>query len=197
MPTRSFAAAAERNREPILNVLRDVLPARGLVLEIASGTGQHTAHFAAALPALTFQPTEHASDSLDSIAAWCESLPNVRPPMVLDATANPWPVTAADAIFNANMIHIAPWACCLGLFAGVGRHLAPGGVLVMYGPYRIGGAHTSPSNESFDEGLRARDPAWGVRDLEDVVREAERVGLSLTERIAMPANNFSVVFRRS
>jgi len=197
MPTRSFAPAAERNRDPILEVLREVLPARGLVLEVASGTGQHTAHFAAALPALSFQPSEIAADQLPSIAAWCEGLPNVRPPIVLDATADPWPVVAADAVFNANMIHIAPWAVCEGLMRGASRVLPQGGLLVTYGPYRIGAAHTADSNAAFDRRLRDTDPAWGVRDLEAVSELAARQGLTLERRVEMPVNNQTLVFRKA
>jgi hypothetical protein len=131
---------------------------------------------------------------LGSIAAWCEGLPNVVAPRRLDVTADVWPVERADAIVCANMIHIAPWAACEGLLQGAGRVLEAGGVLYLYGPYRIGGAHTAPSNEAFDHGLRARDPRWGVRDLEAVVREAARHELVLDERVAMPANNQSLIF---
>jgi SAM-dependent methyltransferase len=197
MSERRFAAAAERNREPILSVLREVLPARGLVLEVASGTGQHTAYCAAALPGLTFQPSELAGESLASIAAWCEGLPNVRPPIVLDATAEVWPVAAADAIFNANMIHIAPWAVCEGLVRGASRTLAPGSLLILYGPFRIGGEHTAESNAAFDQRLRETDPAWGVRDFEAVCGLAERAGLRFDRRVPMPANNQTLVFRKA
>lgn len=201
MGVRRHAPAAERNREPILGVLRRVLPARGTVLEIASGTGQHVAHFAVALPDLVFQPSDRTDQDFASITAWCADagVANARAPIVLDATSAPWPaiVGTVDAIFNANMIHIAPWDACLGLLRGAGAHLAPGGVLVTYGPYRIGGAHTAPSNEAFDLDLRARDPRWGVRDLDDVARVAAEHGLVLEERVAMPANNLTVVFRRA
>lgn len=197
MPTRNFAAAAERNREPILTVLRDALPARGLVFEVASGTGQHVAHFAAALPGLTFQPSDARPEHLDSIAAWSEGLSNVRPPIVLDTTVDPWPIAAADAIFNANMIHIAPWAVCEGLLRGAGRILPAGGLLAMYGPYRIGGAHTAESNAAFDRRLRDTDPAWGVRDLEAVCELAARHALVLERRVEMPANNQTLLFRKA
>lgn len=195
---RRHAPAAERNRGPILEVLRRVLPERGTVLEIASGTGQHVAYFAAALPALVWQPTERDAADLASIAAWAEhaGVANVRSPLVLDVTRAPWPVGTVDAIFNANMIHIAPWRTCAGLLRGAGQHLAAGGVLVTYGPYRVGGAHTAPSNAAFDADLRARDPSWGVRDLEAVVELAGSHGLTLAERVAMPANNLTLVFRR-
>jgi len=195
---RRHAPAAERNRGPILDVLRRVLPARGTVLEIASGTGQHVSFFATALPALDWQPSERDDADFASIAAWAQhaGTSNVRPPLRLDVTDATWPVGSVDAIVNANMIHIAPWACCVGLMRGAGRHLVPGGVLVTYGPYKIGGAHTAPSNESFDAELRTRDPAWGVRDLEAVAEVAATHGLVLHEQVAMPANNFTVVFRR-
>lgn len=201
MAPRRHAPAAERNREPILGVLRRVLPPRGVVLEIASGTGQHVAHFASALPALVFQPSDRDDQDFASITAWCADggVQNVRDPLVLDVTSDPWPETVGtvDAVFNANMIHIAPWEACLGLLRGAGAHLAPGGVLVTYGPYKLGGVHTAPSNEAFDLDLRARDPRWGVRDLDDVARVAAAHGLVLEERVAMPANNFTVVFRRA
>jgi SAM-dependent methyltransferase len=195
MAGREFAPATERNREPILAVLRRVLPAQGTVLEIAAGTGQHAAWFAAALPAVTWQPTDGDARMLGSIAAWCDGLPNVAPPRQLDVTAAAWPIERADAIVCANMIHIAPWTAGEGLLRGAGRVLAPGGILYLYGPYRIGGGHTAPSNATFDASLRARDPRWGVRDLEAVVAEAARHGLTFTERVEMPANNQSVVFR--
>jgi SAM-dependent methyltransferase len=190
--------APERNKDAILAVLARVLPERGEVLEIASGSGQHAAHFARALPALTFQPSDVDPENLASIRAWVEEarLPNLREPLSLDVLSDDWGVGRVDALFNANMVHIAPWECCLGLLRGAARHLGPGGVLVMYGPFRLGGAHTALSNESFDAGLRARDARWGVRDLEDVVLEAEAVGLGFAERVAMPANNQSLVFLR-
>jgi SAM-dependent methyltransferase len=196
MSRRECAPAAERNREPILEVLRRVLPAGGSVLEIAAGTGQHAAWFAAALPDLTWQPTDAEAGMLGSIGAWCEGLVNVTAPLQLDVTADRWPIERADAIVCANMIHIAPWAACEGLLRGAGRVLGPGGVLYLYGPYRLGGAHTAPSNEAFDHSLRARDPRWGVRDLEAVVREAAGRGLVLEERVAMPANNQSLIFTK-
>lgn len=196
MDERRHAPAAERNREPILAVLREVLPAQGLVLEIASGTGQHVAHFAAALPGLTFQPSEPQTAMHASIAAWTRDLPNVRPPLALDVTRAPWPVEAVDAIFNANMIHIAPFEACLALLDGAARHLRPGGVLVMYGPYRIDGRHTADSNAAFDRRLRDEDPSWGVRDLELVCTHAADAELSFERRVQMPANNQILVFRR-
>lgn len=195
---RRFAAATARNREPILEVLRRVLPATGTVLEIASGTGEHAVHFARHLPALEWQPSDADDDAFVSIASWRdhEQLANLRAPLHLDVTSEAWPVDTVAAIFCANMIHIAPWACAVGLLAGAGRHLRAGGVLVTYGPYRIDGQQTAPSNERFDADLRARDPSWGVRDLSDVTAHAERHGLHLRERVDMPANNFTLVFDR-
>jgi len=194
---RCFYPAAARNRDPILAVLRRVLPEHGLVLEIASGSGEHVAHFAAALPALTFQPSDRDATMLDSIAAHATGLANVRPPVALDVTAPAWPVVRADALLCINMIHISPWRATEGLMAGAGRVLGNGGVLYLYGPYRIDGRHTAESNAAFDASLRAQDPEWGVRDLGDVGALAARHGLARVETVAMPANNFSVVFRRS
>lgn len=193
--TRETWPAPERNKQPILEVLSRVLPAKGLVLEIGSGTGQHVAHFAAALPGLTFLPSEMEQERHASIVAWTSDLPNVRPPIAFDLT-KPWPVAAADAIVCSNVIHISPWEATLGLMRGAGAILPPGGILVTYGPYRRGGQHTAPSNESFDASLKARDPRWGVRDLDEVSAEAKRAGLELEEVVPMPANNFTVIFRR-
>jgi hypothetical protein len=194
---RRTAPAAERNKEPILDVLKRVLPARGLVLEIAGGTGQHVAHFARAFPALEWQPTETDGTSLASISAWCDGLANVRPPLVLDVGQPTWPVPAADAIVCINMIHISPWQTTLDLLAGAERLLGKDGVLFLYGPYRRNGAHTTPSNEAFDADLRRRNPEWGVRDIETVENVARGHGFTLREVVAMPANNFSVVFTKS
>ncbi|HET6282790.1 MAG TPA: DUF938 domain-containing protein [Polyangia bacterium] len=190
--------AAERNKQPILEVLRRVLPAEGTVLEVASGTGQHAAFFASQLPALSWQPSDIDDQNLVSIRAWVDEArrSNLRPPCKLDVTQPDWGVGTVEAIFNANMIHIAPWACCVGLVAGVGRHLAPSGVLVMYGPFRVGGAHTAVSNAEFDLSLKSRDPQWGVRDCEAVTALAEEAGLKLQERVPMPANNQILVFTR-
>lgn len=193
---RRHAPATERNRDPILAVLRRVLPAEGLVLEIASGTGEHAAYFAAALPRLTWQPSDPDPEARASIAAWSSGATTVRPPLPLDAAAERWPIASADAVVCVNMVHIAPWAACAGLVRGAGRILPPGGVLFLYGPYRLGGAHTAPSNASFDAALRAQDPAWGVRDLEAVVDLADASGLTERETVQMPANNLSVVFER-
>jgi SAM-dependent methyltransferase len=188
--------AVARNRDPILAVLRRVLPARGTVLEIASGTGEHAVHFAAGLPHLTWQPTDPDTDALASIAAHRASaqLPNLLAPLVLDACAPTWPVTRADAVVAINMIHIAPWSAAKGLLAGAGRLLAPGGVLYLYGPFKENGRRTAPSNAAFDASLRARDTRWGVRDLDAVAALAREHGLALSERVAMPANNLSLVF---
>jgi SAM-dependent methyltransferase len=193
-----FAAAAERNREPILAVLRRVLPERGDVLEIASGTGQHVVHFAKALPGLQWQPSDADAAMLGSIAAWSEreELANVRPPIVLDVSATPWLVTRADAIISINMIHISPWQATEDLMAGAGRVLAAGGLLFLYGPYRRSGRHTADSNAAFDAQLKASDPDWGVRDLEAVLDVAGRHGIGEEEVVPMPANNFSVVLRK-
>ena len=196
---RRHAAATERNREPILAVLRRVLPSNAHVLEIASGTGQHAVYFATALPHTHWQPSDIERECLDSIAAWTASTgcTNVAPPLRLDVTAEAWPVGMFDAILSANMIHIAPWRACVGLMRGAGAHLTHGGVLILYGPFKIGGEHTAPSNAAFDVDLKLRDPAWGVRDLDDVVAEAKANGLVLDDRVSMPANNQTLVFRRT
>jgi len=190
--------SAARNRDPILAVLRRVLPRAGTVLEIASGTGEHAVHFAAALPHLTWQPTDQDEQALSSIAAhrMASGLPNLLPPLRLDATAPNWPVEQADAVVAINMVHISPWRATQGLIAGAGRVLPPGGVLYLYGAYKENGAHTAPSNEAFDQDLRRRNPEWGVRDLDELTELARTQGLDLAERIAMPANNLSLVFRR-
>ena len=192
-----FSQACERNKEPILDALRRVLPQRGFVVEIASGTGQHTAHFAAALPGLQWQPTEPDATYHDSIRAWTEDLPNVKPPLALDVSERPWPVERADAILCINMIHISPWQSTLDLMDGAGAILPRGGVLFLYGPYKRNGAHTAPSNEAFDADLRARNAVWGVRDMEAVIEVAAKNGIDFVEAVAMPANNFSVVFEKS
>ena len=198
MDPRETAPSAERNKQPILEVLARVLPPTGLVLEIGSGTGQHVAHFAKALPKLTFQPSEVDLERHASIAGWVrhEELANVRALIAFDATQLPWPVRAADAVVCINVIHISPWEATLGLMKGAGEILPPGGVLVTYGPYRRDGRHTAPSNESFDASLKSRDPRWGVRDMEEVAAAAKAAGLQLEETVPMPANNFTLVFRR-
>ena len=192
------AAATDRNREPILEVLRRILPATGVVLEIASGTGQHVAFFACALPALRWQPSDASAAHLDSIRAWsaASAADNIAAPVLLDVERQPWPVAHADAVVNINMIHIAPWSATTALFDGAAGILAPGGLLFLYGPFMRDGRHTAESNQRFDERLRGEDPRWGVRDLADVERVANAAGLLLAEVVAMPANNLSLVFRR-
>ena len=195
---RRFAPATQRNRDPILAVLRRVLPPRGTVLELASGSGEHAAYFAGQLPHLTWQPSDPGEAARESVAAWAAAsgLRNVLPPLALDASAVPWALGPVDAVVCINMVHIAPWAACEGLMRGAAQALPPGAPLVLYGPFRVGGEHTAPSNAAFDADLRGRDPRWGVRDLEAVVAEARANGLAHIETVAMPANNLTVVFRR-
>ncbi|HEV2678289.1 MAG TPA: DUF938 domain-containing protein [Aliidongia sp.] len=195
---RRFAPATERNRAPILELLTRVLPPAGLVLEIASGTGEHAAFFARRLPHLSWQPTDIDAAARASIVAWTAEagLDNVRPPLALDAAQSNWPIDRADAIVAVNMIHIAPWAAAVGLLGGAARILAVGAPLILYGPFKRDGRHTAPSNEAFDQNLRRQDPSWGVRDLETVVETAHAAGLALTETAPMPANNLGLVFRR-
>ncbi len=195
---KRHAPATERNRDPIAAVLREVLPVCGLVLEVASGTGEHAAYFARMFPGLDWQPSDPDPGALNSIEAWVADadLPNLREPVQLDA-AGTWPIDRADAVLCINMVHISPWDATLGLFAGAGRVLAPGERLILYGPYRRRDVPTAPSNEAFDESLKARNPDWGLRDLEDVVAAAERTGLSFDRLFEMPANNVTVVFRRN
>ena len=193
---RLRAPAAARNRDPILAALRPHL--RGAVLEVASGSGEHVAHLAAALPAVIFQPSDPRPEGRASIDAWVASqgLANVRPALALDATGT-WTITGMDAVLCINMIHIAPWAATIGLMRNAGAALRPGGLLFLYGPYRRAGAHTAPSNAAFDADLKSRNPDWGVRDLEQVEATAAAAGLALEEVAPMPANNFSVLFRKS
>jgi hypothetical protein len=193
---RRSSAAAERNREPIVAVLKHHLPAAGLVLEVASGTGQHVVHFAAALPALTWQPSDPDPVARASIRAWVEhaAVTNVLEPLALDVRKRPWPVRRADAVLSINMIHIAPWDATLALFGGARDVLRDERVVILYGPFRRNGAHTAPSNAAFDAQLRAQDPAWGVRDLEEVATVASGDGFRLVDVVEMPANNLSVVF---
>jgi ubiquinone/menaquinone biosynthesis C-methylase UbiE len=194
------SAAADRNKEPILAHLLRILGERGRALDIASGTGQHALWFAAAMARWTWQPTDSDPGMLPVIAERIvrSGLSNVLPPRQLDVTALEWPSFAGgfDAIFCANMLHIAPWDACPALMAGAARHLEPGGKLITYGPYFEPGVPTAPSNIAFDESLRARDPSWGIRALEKVVAEASRNGLVLSQRHAMPANNLLLVFAR-
>ena len=190
--------SAERNKGPILEVLARVLPRRGLVLEIASGTGQHVVHFANALPDLTWQPSDPDQELRHSIALRVteEHRDNIERPIDLDVTRLPWPLQTADAVVAINMIHVAPWSATLALFEGAKALLSPGQVLFLYGPYRRDGRHTSPGNAQFNLDLRARNPEWGVRDLEAVSDVAAAAGFDLAEIVGMPANNFSLVFKR-
>jgi SAM-dependent methyltransferase len=192
------APAAARNREPILRVLREHLPRPALVLEIASGTGEHAVWFSSALPEVIWRPTDRDQEALTSIAAWRDVAgpPNLLPPLRLDASADTWPVTQADAVVAINMVHVAPWMTTQGVIAGAARVLTQGGLLFLYGPFREGGVHTAASNAAFDSDLRARDPSWGIRDLDEITALAGQHGLLGPERIAMPANNLSAVFRR-
>ena len=188
-----------RNRDPILDVLRRSLPKAGTVLEIASGTGEHAVYFASALPHLMWQPTDRDEQALKSITAYqvTSRLPNLLAPLTLDAASPKWPVEQVDAVVAINMVHISPWQATQGLMAGASRVLSPGGVLYLYGPYKEKGVHTAQSNKAFDQDLRRRNPEWGVRDLEEVSGLARAHGLELVERIPMPANNLSLVFRHS
>jgi Protein of unknown function (DUF938) len=196
---RRHAPAAVRNRQPILDVLRQHLPDGGLVLEVASGSGEHVMHFAAALPNLVFQPSDPDGAARASIDDWARTtgLGNVRPAVALDAQSKAWPVERADAVLCSNMIHIAPWPAATGLIAGAGRLLSADGLLYLYGPYRRHGRHTAPSNDAFDSDLRHRNPAWGVRDVEEVAACANENGFAAPQIVEMPANNLSLIFRRT
>jgi SAM-dependent methyltransferase len=195
---RWFAPAAERNQAPILEVLARELPPSGLVLEIGSGTGQHVARFAKSVPKLTWQPSDPDVAFRRSIEQWIEfeHLANVNLPLALDVRLQPWPIAAADAIVCINMVHVAPWAAALALFDGARRVLARDHLLFLYGPFRRAGQHTAPSNAKFDADLRAHDPEWGLRDIEALATVANDTGLILADTIAMPANNFSLIFRK-
>lgn len=194
---RLQAPSAQRNRDPILDVLKRVLPKSGTVLEIASGSGEHVIHFARALPDLTFQPSDIYVESLKSIGAWVASsgVPNILPPLHLDVTEVSWPIQAADAVICINMIHISPWESAKGLIAGAAKLLPAGGVLYLYGPYKRDQRHTADSNAAFDADIKSRNPAWGVRDLGDVSQCASTAGFAKPDVFEMPANNLSVVFR--
>jgi Protein of unknown function (DUF938) len=195
---RQHAPATVRNRDFILGVLRDALPTKGVILEVASGSGQHIVHFAEHLPALIFQPSDPEPDSLRSIAAWTSAsrVPNVRTPVHLDASQSPWPITAADGVLCINMVHISPWEATLGLMRGAAAILPPASPLYLYGPYRRKGSATAPSNEAFDASLRYRNPNRGLRDLDAVAAIGRSVGFSDPVITEMPANNLSVTFRR-
>ncbi len=190
--------ATERNRDAILGVLRGVLPATGLILEIASGSGEHVVHFAKAFPGLTFQPSDPEEAALQSIGAWMQDtgVANVLPPVRLDAASDRWPIEKADAILCINMIHISPWRATEGLMRGAARVLPEGARLYLYGPYRRAGIVTAPSNEAFDASLKTRNSEWGLRDLEAVAALARNEGFSAPAVTEMPANNLSMVFRR-
>ena len=195
---RRFAPAVARNKTAITEVLARHLPEAGLVLEIASGSGEHALHFAAHFPALTFQPTDPDAAALVSIAAWRAEaqLANLLPPMMLDVMADDWPVHKADAVVCINMIHIAPWEATAALIRGAARILPLNAILFLYGPFRQGWQHTAPSNAEFDESLRAQDTRWGVRDLEAVAEIARAAGFAAPVVEVMPANNLSLIFRR-
>jgi len=195
---KRYSPACERNRDPILAVLRRVLPARGRVLEFSAGTGMHSAWWAPRLPGLAWQPTDRDPDALASIAAWRDTVaaPNLLAPVRLDTCDTDWGVGVVDGAVCCNMIHISPWESAQGLFAGLARVLAPGGVFVLYGPFRFAGVWTSDSNVRFDRSLQQRDPRWGVRDLVDVIALAALHGLALQEVVAMPANNHCLVWAR-
>ena len=197
---RQRSPSTARNREPILDVLKRVLPADGKVLEIASGSGEHAVFVAAAMPGLDWRPSDPDPAARASIAAWIAvaALANVRAPLDIDVGKDDWGVGGGfDAIVSINMIHISPWASGLGLLTGAARLLKSGGVLYLYGPFMRDGAHTAPSNEAFDASLKSRDPSWGVRDLADVKREARARGLTPREVVEMPANNLSVIFEKT
>lgn len=201
-PPLQHSPAAERNQGPILAQLQALLPPAGAALEIASGTGQHAAHFAAALPGWSWQPTDLQDTHFDSITGWARQAGarNVLPPVRLDVLHDRWPSEGPafgapfDLVYCANMLHIAPWACCQGLMQGAARHLAPGGRLVTYGPYLEDDVPTAPGNQAFDASLRAQDAAWGIRRIEDVTAVAAQAGLQLAARHTMPANNLLLVW---
>ncbi len=196
---RRSSPAALRNRDPILAVLRTILPPSGRVLEIASGSGEHVVHFARHLPHLSWQPSDPSAEARASIAAWiaAEGGPNIASPLAVDASAEVWLVEDIDAIVAINMVHISPWAATLGLLRGAGRLLRPGGWLLLYGPYRRAGHEFEPSNAAFDADLRARNPEWGIRSVEEVSDVAEAAGLRLDRVVEMPAHNLSLAFQRT
>ena len=195
---RRSAPAALRNREPIAEVLGEWLPPAGLVLEIASGTGEHALDFAERFPRLEWQPSDVHPDALASIEAWraVATLPNLRAPPAINAASPTWPIERADAVLSINMVHISPWPCALGLLDGAARLLAPGAPLILYGPWLKDDVPTTPSNLAFDSDLRRRDAEWGLRRVEDVAEAAAQRGLQLVETRAMPANNMMLLLRR-
>jgi hypothetical protein len=193
---KRHAPATERNRDVIAETLARVLPAEGLVLEVASGTGEHAVHFAKRFPGLIWQPSDPDPIAIASINAWRADtkLVNVRPAMQLDASSD-WPISHADAVICINMTHISPWAATLGLLRNAARVMPPSAVLFMYGPYNQHGVPLADSNAAFDMSLRQQNALWGLRYVEDIVEEADNVGLRLNRVIAMPANNLSLIFR--
>ncbi len=199
---KQYAPATQRNREPILEVLLRVLPPSGNILEIASGTGEHSIFFAPAFSNRQWIPSDTNAISRDSIEAWRKEslIENIHPPLNINAQDSIWEIEKQfldiTTIININMIHISPWSACLGLMKGAKRLLPSGGILYLYGPYKQEGKHTAPSNEAFDKSLRAQNPEWGVRNLEDVIKVAEDNGLVFKEKVAMPANNLSVIFEK-
>jgi hypothetical protein len=194
---RRSAPAALRNREPIADVLAEWLPASGLVLEIASGTGEHAVYFAGRFPGLDWQPSVLHADALESIRSWrAESdLPNLRAPLLIDAASPGWPIDRADAILSVNMVHISPWTSALGLLDGAARLLPRGGPLILYGPWLSQGIETAPSNLAFDADLKSRDPEWGLRNVEDFAEAAGTRGLAFAGQRPMPSNNLMLLFR--
>ena len=191
---RRHAPATLRNRMAIADVLRETLPSAGLVLEIASGSGEHAAYFAQEFPALDWQPSDPDADARRSIGAWCEGIANVLPPLNIDAAASQWSIRRADAVLCINMAHISPWEATLGLLSGAGSVLPSGAPLILYGPFLQAGVPTAPSNLAFDDSLRARDSRWGLRSVEAVTAAA--TSFSLDQCLAMPANNLLLVFCR-
>ena len=195
---KRHAPATARNSEPLAGVLAEELPASGLVLEIASGSGEHAVFLARRFPALDWQPSDHVAEALASVDAWAAegSCTNLRPAIALDAAQADWPIAAADAALCVNMVHISPWDAAVGLFAGAGRILASGAPLVLYGPFIEPEQETAASNLAFDQSLKQRNPEWGLRDLTDLDALAADHGLRRTARHAMPANNLALVYRR-
>lgn len=196
---KRHAPATERNRDAIAAVLRDVLPEQGLLLEVAAGTGEHAAYLAPHFPGLSWQPSDPDPEAITSIEAWQADAGahNLLPPVFLDAASGTWPIDSADAVLCINMVHISPWAATEGLMRGAARLLPPRGPLILYGPYRRAGVPTASSNEAFDASLKARNPAWGLRDLEAVQGQAAGQGLHFDRLYEMPANNLTLVFRKS
>lgn len=195
-PRRRHSPAAERNKDPILETLRPLLAEAKVVVEVASGTGQHAAHLAGANPHLTWYPTDGDPEALESVAAWTADLEQVQPPQRLDVISGEWPVSRADLVYCANMVHIAPWPAAEGLMAGAGAVLQAGGHLCLYGPYKFEGAFTSASNAEFDASLRGRDPRWGIRDAEALDRLAEGAGMRRIARHDLPANNHVLIYQK-